>query len=330
MIVGEMEVQGQVRRAHELARDAGTVGPMLHRLFQAALATGKRIRTETTLSEGRASVSSVAVRLAQDTLGHLRDRHVVVVGAGETSELTAQALAGEGVATVFLANRRADRARSIAQRFGGHVVPLHDLPQQLVAADIVVSSTSSPHPIIGVAELEQVVDERDGRPLLMIDIAVPRDIDPACGDLDGVSLYDIDDLQTVVAATLSSRGAEVVTATEIVEDEIKRFAHWMGQQDVLPAIADLREHGRDIVDQVLAENRGRWEGATERDLARIDAVARAVMQRLLHEPTIRLRESGHGRVELVRELFGLDAGPTDGTEAEPDAQTRDNVRQLRG
>jgi glutamyl-tRNA reductase len=319
-----------VRRAHELARDAGTVGPMLHRLFQAALATGKRIRSETSLSEGRASVSSVAVRLAQDTLGDLRDRHVVIVGAGETSELTAQALAGEGVATVFLANRRADRARSIAQRFGGHVVPLHDLPQQLLAADIVVSSTSSPHPIIGVTELEQVTGERHGRPLLMIDIAVPRDIDPACGDLDGVRLYDIDDLQTIVAATLSSRGAEVVTATEIVEDEIKRFARWMGQQDVLPAIADLREHGRDIVDQVLAENRGRWEGATERDLARIDAVARAVMQRLLHEPTIRLRESGHGRVELVRELFGLDAGPTDGTEAEPDAQTRDNVRQLRG
>jgi glutamyl-tRNA reductase len=173
------------------------------------------------------------------------------------------------------------------------------------------------------------VDERDGRPLLMIDIAVPRDIDPACGDLDGVSLYDIDDLQSVVAATLSSRGAEVVTATEIVEDEIKRFARWMGQQDVLPAIADLREHGRDIVEQVLAENRGRWEGVTERDLARIDAVARAVMQRLLHEPTIRLRESGHGRVELVRELFGLDAGPAE-ADAAPEAQTRDNVRQLRG
>ncbi len=331
MIVGEFEVQGQVRRAHELARDAGTVGPMLHRLFQAALATGKRIRTETALSEGRASVSSVAVRLAQETLGDLRDRHVVIVGAGETSELTAQALAGEGVATVFLANRRADRARSIAQRFGGEVVSLHDLPQQLVAADIVVSSTSSPHPIIGGDELEQVVAERGGRPLLLIDIAVPRDIDPACGELPGVRLYDIDDLQSVVAATLSSRTAEVAAATEIVEDEIKRFARWMGQQDVLPAIADLREHGRAIVDQVLAENRGRWEGATERDLARIDAVARAVMQRLLHEPTIRLRESGHGRVELMRELFGLDAGSSEAEDAAPPpAQTRDNVRQLRG
>jgi len=329
MIVGEMEVQGQVRRAHELAREAGTVGPMLHRVFQAALATGKRVRTETSLSEGRASVSSVAVRLAQETLGDLRDRHVVIVGAGETSELTAQALAGEGVATVFLANRRADRARSIAQRFGGEVVPLHDLPQQLVAADIVVSSTSSPHPIIGVAELEHVVAERQGRPLLLIDIAVPRDIEPGCGELDGVTLYDIDDLQSVVASTLSSRAGEVTRATDIVEEEIRRFARWMGQQDVLPAIADLREHGRSIVEQVLAENRGRWEGATERDLARIDAVARAVMQRLLHEPTIRLRESGHGRVELVRELFGLDAVPAEAADATDD-DARDNVRQLRG
>ena len=329
MIVGEVEVQGQVRRAHELAHAAGTVGPMLHRLFQAALATGKRVRSETALSEGRASISSVAVRLAQEMLGDLRDRHVVIVGAGETSELTAQALAGEGVATVFLANRRADRARSIAQRFGGHVVPLHDLPQQLVAADIVVSSTSSPHPIIGVAELEQVMADRDGRPLLLIDIAVPRDIDAACGELADVSLYDIDDLQSVVHNTLSSREVEAAAATEIVENEIKRFARWMGQQDLLPAIADLREHGRAIVDQVLAENRGRWEGATERDLARIDAVARSVMQRLLHEPTIRLRESGHGRVEMVRELFGLDAGPTVEADQTPAEPSRDNVRQLR-
>ena len=170
--------------------------------------------------------------------------------------------------------------------------------------------------------------ERAGRPLLMIDIAVPRDIEPACGDLPDVSLYDIDDLQSVVAGTLSGRAGEVAAADEIIESEIQRFARWMGQQDVLPAIADLRGHGRAIVDQVLAENRGRWEGATERDLARIDAVARSVMQRLLHEPTIRLRESGHGRVELVRELFGLDAAGSEAADASSEA--RDNVRQLRG
>jgi glutamyl-tRNA reductase len=300
MIVGEAEIQGQVRRAHEIAREAETTGPMLNRLFSAALAAGKRVRAETRISEGRASVSSVAVRLAEEILGDLSARHVVVIGAGETSELTAKALSAQGVATVFLANRRADRARSIAQRFGGHVVALDALPEQFERADIVVASTSSPHALVEAAALEQVMEIRDHRPLLLIDIAVPRDIEPACGDLDGVTLYDIDDLQGV--------------------------AHWMGQQDVRPTIAALREHGRDIVEQVLAENAGRWEGITQRDAARIDAVARAVMQRLLHEPTIRLRESGHGRVAMVRELFGLDARGAAEAEAAP---TRDNVRRLR-
>jgi glutamyl-tRNA reductase len=328
MIVGEAEVQGQVRRAHELALATGTSGPMLNRLFGAALQTGKRVRSETAISEGHASVSSVAVELAQEVIGDLRSCRVVVVGAGETSELTAQALAEHGVATVFLANRRADRARSIAARFGGQVVSLHELPEQLEQADIVVSSTASPHPIVGAAELEHVMAERRGRPLLLIDIAVPRDIEPACGDIEDVTLYDIDDLQDVVTHALTNRSAEALIGEEIVEEEIRRFARWMGQQDVLPTVAALREHGRDIVERVLAENSGRWEGATERDLARIDAIARAVMQRLLHEPTIRMRESGHGRVALMRELFGLgDRAAHEPAEPEP---ARDNVRQLRG
>ena len=329
MIVGEAEVQGQVRRAHELARGAGTTGPMLNRLFGAAVQTGKRVRSETAISEGRASVSSVAVRLAQEVIGSLHSRHVVVVGAGETSELTAQALAEQGVATVFLANRRADRARSIAARFGGQVVSLDELPDQLARADIVVASTASPHPIIEAGDLELVMAQRSGRPLLLIDIAVPRDIDPACGDLGDVTLYDIDDLQTVVAHTMSSRSTEARGAEQIVEEEIRRFARWMGQQDVLPTVAALREHGRAIVEQVLAENRGRWEAATERDLARVDAVARAVMQRLLHEPTIRVRESGHGRVALVRELFGIVEDPAAPADEDTEPQ-RDNVRRLRG
>jgi glutamyl-tRNA reductase len=328
MIVGEAEVQGQVRRAHELARESGTSGPMLNRIFGAALQTGKRVRSETAISEGRASVSSVAVQLAREVLGDLRSRHVVLIGAGETSELTARALSEQGVATVFLANRRADRARSIAARFGGHVVSLHELPEQLERADIVVSSTASPHPIVGAMELEAVMAQRRGRPLLLIDIAVPRDIDPACADLEDVTLYDIDDLQNVVSHTLSSRAVEAGVAEGIVEDEIQRFARWMGQQDVRPTVAALREHGRAIVEQVLEENDGRWEGVTERDRARIDAVARAVMQRLLHEPTIRLRESGHGRVALVRELFGLDSHSV-AEELEAAEPSHDNVRRLR-
>jgi len=309
MIVGEAEIQGQVRRAHESAMRAGCTGPLSNRLFAAALRTGKRVRTETEIGASRVSVPSVAVDLALGELGGLADRHVVVIGAGETSELTARALADQGAGTIFVANRHADRALSLAQRFGGSVAGLDGLPDQLLRADIVLSSTSSPHPIVGRDELEVVMQRHNGRPLLVIDIAVPRDIDPACGELEGVSLYDIDDLQSVIARNLSSRAEELPRAHEVVEEEIHRFARWLGQHEVLPTVSALREHGNALVEQVLAENAGRWETASPRDLARVEALAKAVMSRLLHEPTIRLRslsdDRGHASLELVRELFGL-------------------------
>jgi glutamyl-tRNA reductase len=320
MIVGEAEIQGQVKRAHEAAMRAGLTGPLTNRLFAAALTTGKRVRSETGIGSSRVSVPSVAVDLAQDVLGGLADRHVVILGAGETSELTAQALAHQGVGTIFVANRHADRALSLAQRFGGSVVGLDKLPDQLLEADIVVSSTSSPHPIVGAEELELVMGQRGdqgGRDhLLLIDIAVPRDIDSRCADVDGVTLYDIDDLQAVVQRNLGAREEIVPQAEAIVEEEIRRFARWLGQLETLPTVTALREHGNALVEQILAENEGRWESASERDLMRVDAIAKAVLNRLLHEPTIRLRsfseERGHASLQLVRELFGLDA-PQGGT-----------------
>src|SRR3954453_3932801 len=325
MIVGESEVQGQVRRAHELALESGVTGPMSNRLFAAALTTGKRVRSETSISRGRASISSVAVELAADVVGDLERRHVVIIGEGETSELTAQALAEHGVRTVFVANRHAARARSVAERFGGSVVSLDALPAQLEAADIVVASTSSPHPIVGSEELALVMRSREGRPLVLIDLAVPRDVDPACADLAGVTLYDIDDLQAVVARTLAVRGGEARNAEAIVEEEIQRFAGFLGGMEVLPTVAALRAHADAIVDQVLAENAGRWESASPRDLTRVEAVARAAVNRLLHEPTIRLRAMGagssHGRLALLRELCGLERSD----EADEDS---DNVRSL--
>jgi glutamyl-tRNA reductase len=309
MILGEAEIQGQVRRAHEAAMRAGCTGPLSNRLFAAALTTGKRVRSETAIGASRVSVPSVAVDLALSVLGGLQDRHVVILGAGETSELTARALAEQGAGTMFVANRHADRALSLAERFGGSVVGLDKLPDQLVRADIVVSSTASPHPIVGREELELVMEQRAGRALLLIDIAVPRDIDPACGELEGVNLYDIDDLQAVVARNLGARAEELPQAMEIVDEEIHRFARWLGQLDALPTIAALRAHGDAIVEQVLSENSGRWESASPRDRARVEAIARAVMSRLLHEPTIRLRslsdDRGHASLELVRELFEL-------------------------
>jgi glutamyl-tRNA reductase len=330
MIVGEAEIQGQVKRAYEAAMAAGVTGPLSNRLFAAALTTGKRVRSETGIGSSRVSIPSVAVDLAEDVLGGLADRHVVILGAGETSELTAQALAHQGVGTIFVANRHADRALSLAQRFGGSVVGLDKLPDQLLEADIVVSSTSSPHPILGSEELEVVMEQRTGRPLLLIDIAVPRDIDSRCGDIDGVTLYDIDDLQAVVVRNLGARKEIVPQAEEIVEEEIRRFARWLGQLETLPTVSALREHGNALVEQILAENAGRWESASERDLVRVEAIARAVLGRLLHEPTIRLRsfseERGHASLQLVRELFGLDGEPQrdassgDASSEDPDAK----------
>ena len=328
MIVGEAEVQGQVRRAYELALAAGTTGPMTNRLFRAALEAGKRVRTQTGIGRERVSVSTVAVELAQEAVGDLARRSVVVIGAGETSERTAQALADQGVTTIFIANRHADRARTLAARFGGSVGSLDELPARLLDADIVVASTASPHALIGAEEIEGVMELRGRRPLVLIDIAVPRDIEPQCGDIEGVTLYDIDDLQAVVARNLEVRASERARAETVVEEEIQRFARWMAQLDVLPTIAALREHGADIVDQVLSENAGRWESASPRDLARIEAVARAVMQRLLHEPTLRLKNadddaSGHARQQLLRELFGIDEGAPAADEPDEDAGPAD-------
>lgn len=305
MIVGEAEVQGQVRRAYDAALALGTTGPLTNRVFTAALQTGKRVRSETAIGASRLSVPSVAVELCREVVGDLPERRVVIIGAGETAELTAQALAAEGVRTVFVANRHAARARSIAERFGGHVSSLEELPERLGEADIVVSSTSSPHAIIGVEALTEVMTARGGRPLVLVDIAVPRDIEAACAEIDGVTLYDIDDLQAVVARNLSVREGERTAAEEIVEDEIRRFARWLGQLDVLPTISALREHGLAIAEQVLAENANRWEAASPADRARVEAMARSIVQRLLHEPTIRMKSMEHGRLQLARELFGL-------------------------
>ena len=335
MIVGEAEIQGQVKRAYEVALAAGTTGPLTNRLFTAALQTGKRVRSETSIGLGRASMSSVAVELAHAIMGDRPHPRVVIIGAGETSELTARAFAEHGVCTIFVANRHADRARSLAERFGGQVVALDDLPEQLRQADVVVASTASPHSIVGQEELELVMRARHGRPLLLIDLAVPRDIDPACADLEGVTLFDMDDLQARVAHTISVREAEALRAESIVEEEIKRFAAWLGTLAVQPTIRALREYGDAIVEQVLAENAPRWEQASPRDVARAEAIARSVMNRLLHEPTLRLRTTtegrSHGRLQIMRELFGLEGAPEgieEIAEAADSGAAGDNVRPL--
>jgi glutamyl-tRNA reductase len=310
MVVGEAEIQGQVKRGYEAAIDRETVGPLSNHLFKAALATGKRVRTETAIGERQMSLPSVAVSLARELLSDLHGRVVVIVGTGETGELAARALADSGGRPVFVASRRRDRAISLAKRYGGESLMFDELPRVLERADILVAATASPHLLLEAQELAEVMAGRGGRPLVLIDLAVPRDIDAACAELDGVSLYDIDDLQAVVMRNRKVRQAEARKAEGIIEQEIQQFASWLGALEVLPTVTALRVHATEIASQVVAENAGKWEGASARDLERVDAIARAIVNRLLHAPTARLKElmddRVHARMAMVRDLFGLE------------------------
>jgi glutamyl-tRNA reductase len=337
MIIGEAEIQGQVKRSYEGALEMESVGPLTNRLFKAALQTGKRVRTDTAIGERRLSLPGVAVALAHEELGSLDARRVVIIGTGESSELAARALADSGAHTVFVATRRRDRALSLARRYHGSSVSFDELPEALLAADMVVAATASPHLLLEVRELATVMAAREGRPLLLIDLAVPRDIDAACAGLDGVSLHDIDDLQAVATRNRKVRQAEARKAEGIVEEEIQQFAAWLGSLEVLPTLAALRTHATQIAQSVVHENDGKWESASPRDRERIDALARAVVNRLLHEPTVRMKEMRddrvHARMALVRDLFGLTAdegelGALDAGAAEP-AEEPERLAEVR-
>jgi glutamyl-tRNA reductase len=325
MILGEAEIQGQVKRAYELALVESATGPILNRLFRGALAAGGRARDETGISQKGQSISSVAIDLARRTLGDLSARRVLVIGAGETAELVARALVARGAETVFIANRRYDRAIGLAQRFGGRAVRIEELPEQLQAADIVVSATNSPHHIVEQDELRQVMESREWRPLLLIDIAVPRDVDPGCRELTGVSLHDVDDVQQIVARNASGREAEAKRAEAILEAELARFERWLATLEVVPTVASLRERADEIVRRVLAENEQRWERLSDADRERLHKLARAIASRLLHEPTLRMKraagtDDAYLYVNALRELFGLDADTT--PEAARDAEVK--------
>jgi glutamyl-tRNA reductase len=329
MIVGEAEIQGQVKRSYEAAVRCETVGPLTNHLFKAALATGKRVRTETAIGERHLSLPGVAAALARERLGELRGRVVVIIGTGETGELAARALSDSGAHPVFVASRRRERALSLARRYGGESLMFDELPLALERADILVTATASPHLLLEARELAEVMTARSGRPLLLIDLAVPRDIDSSCGELDAVSLYDIDDLQAVVTRNRRVRQAESRKAEGIIEQEIQQFAAWLGSLEVLPTLTALRVHATDIASQVVRENASKWETLSERDRERVDAIARTIVNRLLHAPTERLREHRddrvHARMAMIRDLFGLEVESA----APPASEELAEVRELR-
>jgi len=311
MVLGEAEIQGQVKRAYELALVEGVTGPILNKVFRGALEAGKRVRSETAMGERGVSIPSAALELASDDLGELAAKRVLILGAGDTAEVTARALAARGVEAIFVANRRHNRAIGLAERFDGQAVRVVDLPAQLELADVVVSATDSPHHLIERPELEQVVASRSGGDLVMLDLAVPRDIDPECGDLEGVRLHDVDDVRQVIQRNASHRTSESREAEAIIDSEMERFETWMATLDAAPTISALRRRADEIVDQLLVENEARWEGLTETDRGRLESLARSIASRILHEPTIRLRGmsaegQGQAEIEVLRDLFGLD------------------------
>jgi glutamyl-tRNA reductase len=299
LVPGEGEILGQVRDAY----DAVTPGPHLDRVFRQALAVGKRVRAETAIGESPASVSSAAAALVAQVFGDLAERRVLLIGAGRIGELAAANLSTRGATIAFVANRSPEAARDVAKRFGASPLALGDVPARLAEVDVVVSSTSSSEPILLAAD---VPSRR--RPLFLVDIAVPRDLDPEIGKLDQCFLYDIDDLEAVVAETLSGRRAEAERAERLVADELERYRRWRASLDVVPAIASLRARAEEIRSAELAKVDGRVSDDERRTL---DSVTAQILNKLLHLPTVRMKEAavsadGALYADAVRHLFGLE------------------------
>ncbi|MFL5953019.1 MAG: glutamyl-tRNA reductase [Gaiellaceae bacterium] len=298
LVPGEGEILGQVRAAYESVEP----GPLLDRVFRQALGVGKRVRTETAIGESPASVSSAAAALAAQVFGELEGRRVLLLGAGRIGELAASNLASRGATIAFVANRTVDTARELAHRFGGSAIPLADAASHLGDIDVVVSSTGSPDLVLRADQVPQ----RRRRPLFFIDIAVPRDVEPAVGELDGCFLYDIDDLEAVVAETLSGRRAEAERAEQLVAEEAERFRAWRASLEVVPAIASLRARAEEIRSAELAKLR-----VSDDERRTIESVTAQILNKLLHLPTIRMKEAavsadGAAYADAVRHLFGLE------------------------
>jgi len=307
LVPGEGEILGQVRAAFE----AGASGPTLDRLFRQALHAGRKVRAQTAIGESPSSVPAAGAALAQQVFGDLAGRSVLVVGAGKVAEQAARNLVSRGARVAVVASRKLERAEELATRFDGAAVSLEDAARELDGVDVVVSSTSAPGFVLTRAELEPVVRSRRGRPLFLIDLAVPRDVEPAIADLDGCYLYDIDDLEAVVAASLAGRRAEAEVAETIVADEAERFRGWLASLDVVPAIASLRARAEEIRRRELAKAEGRLGELSEAERRAVESVTAQIVNKLLHLPTVRMKQAaaaadGVVYADAVRHLFGLE------------------------
>ncbi len=302
-VPGEGEILGQLRTAHA----AGTAGPILDRLFREALRAGRRVRVETTIGQNPASVPSAAAAFAQRVLGDLAGRRVLLLGAGKMSASTAHNLVSRGAEITAVANRTLDNGEQLARRFGARAIQLADVVAELAQVDVIVSSTSAPGYVISRADVAAGLPVRDGRPLLLVDLAVPRDVDPAIGRLPGCFVSNVDDLEAVVAETITVRRSEAARAERMVAAEVERFREWRASLDVMPTIVGLRALADEIRDSEL-ERMGARLSDTERQ--QLESVTSKILAKLLHLPTVRMKEAalaadGVVMADVVRHLFGL-------------------------
>ncbi len=320
MVLGEAQVLGQVKTAYASATEAGATGPVLNTLFRQAITVGKRARTETEIGRGAFSVGYAAVQLARSIFDPLKGRTVLVVGAGKMGELAATHLSSAGVTSVLVANRTHERGVALAERFGGQAVMFEELPAALGRSDIVITSTGAGTPIVSREMVARAMRLRRGRPVFFIDVAVPRDVESGVGELDNVFLYNIDDLQAVVAADAEERRSEVARVNEIIAEEVGEFMEWFITLDAVPVITALREKLEEIRVGEVEKLRARLPSLSEEEIEAVNQTTRSIVNKICHEPMIRIKEYAAGddsttQLATICEVFGIcpDGGEEGGT-----------------
>jgi glutamyl-tRNA reductase len=309
MVMGEPQILGQVKDAYDAAEKAGTLGSVLNALRNRSIAAAKRARTETAIGRNAVSVSHVAVELARKIFGDLRDRSVLLVGAGKMSEVAARQMVRDGARASVLGGRTFEKAEQLAAALGGRAAPFEDLRAELGRADIVVSGTGATGIVIRREDVEAAQAARRGRPLFLIDIAVPRDVAEDAGRVAGVFLYDLDDVKKVAEANLRERRKEAAAAEAILEHEIREFLEWRRSLEVVPLLVELRRRADEIRKAEVEKARRRFGPLSPEEESALEAVTAAIVNKLLHEPTVQLKQmAGNGHSEhvgLIRKLFGL-------------------------
>jgi glutamyl-tRNA reductase len=300
MIVGESEILGQVRDAWDVAVRESASGPLLSRLFRHAVESGKRVRTETGISKHPVSISTAAVAVAAEHLGSLDGARVLVIGAGEMGEGVARALSSRGVADVCVANRTRARGEEIARRVGGRAVSLDEIEGELLTADVLLTSTASQHVLVERSAVEAVMTRRSNRPLFVVDVALPRDVDPGVRGVDGVTLLDLDDLKDFAARSAELRRREIGRVREILAAELERYRNERAAREVAPLVTSLRALGEDVRETELRRFEAKLASLTPEQREAVEALSRGIVNKLLHEPTVRVKDAaGSGRGDYL-------------------------------